>query len=124
MSDCPRGLLHPVDSNRATGMLASNKMHVCSHTSFAWRGVGGGQQKRKKQKPYLLGGNFFALTSPLGSTLNNQEQRINQNPKTPIRLVLCFSQGSPSLAGRACGSVKSGSASPSSPRSQVVFPRM
>lgn len=89
------------------------------------KGVGRAvQQKRKKQKPYLLGGNFFALTSPLGSTSNNQEQRISQNLKIPISLVFCFLQVRLPWQGEpaAPAPVKSGSASASSPQSQAVSP--
>lgn len=74
-----------------------HKIHLCPHT-FAWSwGAVCPQQKRKKEKPYLLGDNFFAVTSPSGSALNNQEQRSNQN----IKLSGCFSQVNTSLAGRA-----------------------
>ena len=44
--------------------------------------------ERKKENPYLLCGNFFAVTSPLGSAFNNQEQRINQNLSTPEAVAL------------------------------------
>lgn len=59
---------------------------ICVPTLFFFAGSWGGnlppakEKERKKENPYLLGGNFFAVTSPLGSASNKQEQRINQYP--------------------------------------------
>lgn len=75
-------------------MQTSNLSYICVPTLLL-HGAGVGslplaKEKEKKKKAYLLGGNFFAVTSPSGSTLNNQEQRIIRNIKTPISLVVCF----------------------------------
>lgn len=43
-----------------------------------------GKRERKKENPYLLGGNFFAVTSPLGSALKERTGTDQGEARQPL----------------------------------------